>query len=128
FIKSPVLCCGENITFHQVAKFSVPLHTAHKNKSLWRIISLLPGCGHKPTHRQLPAGNINCQKNAYIRMFTESRAWSQVTTEVCHTKGVNGGSLVIKHLHRVLLPLPSGDRGSIFTYYNALYRVCCYQN
>ncbi|WP_247145610.1 antirestriction protein, partial [Escherichia coli] len=24
-IKSPVLCCGENITFHQVAKFSVPL-------------------------------------------------------------------------------------------------------
>ncbi|OUJ64264.1 hypothetical protein BZK32_09870 [Escherichia coli] len=24
FIKSPVLCCGENITFHQVAKFSVP--------------------------------------------------------------------------------------------------------
>ncbi|WP_214669259.1 hypothetical protein, partial [Escherichia coli] len=28
FIKSPVLCCGENITFHQVAKFSVPLHTA----------------------------------------------------------------------------------------------------
>ncbi|TJG36389.1 hypothetical protein C9175_04970, partial [Escherichia coli] len=27
FIKSPVLCCGENITFHQVAKFSVPLHT-----------------------------------------------------------------------------------------------------
>ncbi|WP_260837956.1 hypothetical protein, partial [Escherichia coli] len=28
FIKSPVLCCGENITFHQVAKFSVPLHIA----------------------------------------------------------------------------------------------------
>ncbi|MGS5099311.1 hypothetical protein, partial [Escherichia coli] len=28
FIKSPVLCCGENITFHQVAKFSVPLHPA----------------------------------------------------------------------------------------------------
>ncbi|MDM6867367.1 hypothetical protein QUG24_26635, partial [Escherichia coli] len=28
FIKSPVLCCGENITFHQVAKFSVPLHAA----------------------------------------------------------------------------------------------------
>ncbi|WP_106422863.1 phage gp6-like head-tail connector protein [Escherichia coli] len=22
------MCCGENITFHQVAKFSVPLHTA----------------------------------------------------------------------------------------------------
>ncbi|WP_218075488.1 hypothetical protein, partial [Escherichia coli] len=30
FIKSPVLCCGENITFHQVAKFSVPLHW-HEN-------------------------------------------------------------------------------------------------
>ncbi|MCQ9114512.1 phenylacetate-CoA oxygenase subunit PaaJ, partial [Escherichia coli] len=29
FIKSPVLCCGENITFHQVAKFSVPLQTEH---------------------------------------------------------------------------------------------------
>ncbi|HDW3164470.1 TPA: Ail/Lom family outer membrane beta-barrel protein [Escherichia coli] len=28
FIKSPVLCCGENITFHQVAKFSVPLQLA----------------------------------------------------------------------------------------------------
>ncbi|TFX97945.1 hypothetical protein DEN94_24355 [Escherichia coli] len=28
FIKSPVLCCGENITFHQVAKFSVPLQTS----------------------------------------------------------------------------------------------------
>ncbi|MCM4858217.1 hypothetical protein MMN71_27465, partial [Escherichia coli] len=28
FIKSPVLCCGENITFHQVAKFSVPLQSA----------------------------------------------------------------------------------------------------
>ncbi|MCD3595670.1 hypothetical protein KX460_26920, partial [Escherichia coli] len=27
FIKSPVLCCGENITFHQVAKFSVPLQS-----------------------------------------------------------------------------------------------------
>ncbi|MGK3498124.1 hypothetical protein, partial [Citrobacter youngae] len=26
FIKSPVLCCGENITFNQVAKFTVPLH------------------------------------------------------------------------------------------------------
>ncbi|WP_460217540.1 hypothetical protein, partial [Escherichia coli] len=28
FIKSPVLCCGENITFHQVAKFSVPLQAS----------------------------------------------------------------------------------------------------
>ncbi|MGX4089497.1 hypothetical protein, partial [Escherichia coli] len=27
FIKSPVLCCGEDITFNQVAKFTVPLHT-----------------------------------------------------------------------------------------------------
>ncbi|MDX7244110.1 hypothetical protein ACVWDX_27520, partial [Escherichia coli] len=31
FIKSPILCCGENITFHQVAKFSVPLHSARKS-------------------------------------------------------------------------------------------------
>ncbi|OKW17476.1 hypothetical protein AWP84_28785 [Escherichia coli] len=30
FIKSPVLCCGENITFHQVAKFSVPLQNDHR--------------------------------------------------------------------------------------------------
>ncbi|MCO0615715.1 hypothetical protein VJW53_23625, partial [Escherichia coli] len=30
FIKSPVLCCGENITFHQVAKFSVPLQNTEK--------------------------------------------------------------------------------------------------
>ncbi|WP_097752819.1 hypothetical protein, partial [Escherichia coli] len=28
FIKSPVLCCGEDITFNQVAKFTVPLQTA----------------------------------------------------------------------------------------------------
>ncbi|ACI34926.1 hypothetical protein ESCCO14588_5607 [Escherichia coli O157:H7 str. TW14588] len=27
FIKSPVLCCGEDITFNQVAKFTVPLHS-----------------------------------------------------------------------------------------------------
>ncbi|MCM4858106.1 phage tail fiber C-terminal domain-containing protein [Escherichia coli] len=32
FIKSPVLCCGENITFHQVAKFSVPLQDADKKQ------------------------------------------------------------------------------------------------
>ncbi|APE93903.1 hypothetical protein FORC41_4076 [Escherichia coli] len=37
FIKSPVLCCGENITFHQVAKFSVPLHDGDVklNRALW---------------------------------------------------------------------------------------------
>ncbi|MEG3591532.1 hypothetical protein V5I71_22120, partial [Citrobacter youngae] len=29
FIKSPVLCCGENITFNQVAKFTVPLQAPH---------------------------------------------------------------------------------------------------
>ncbi|MCM4858062.1 hypothetical protein MMN71_26555, partial [Escherichia coli] len=33
FIKSPVLCCGENITFHQVAKFSVPLHSPYSSSS-----------------------------------------------------------------------------------------------
>ncbi|MDD8632976.1 hypothetical protein LAX13_22645, partial [Escherichia coli] len=33
FIKSPVLCCGENITFHQVAKFSVPLQTPMRSAS-----------------------------------------------------------------------------------------------
>ncbi|WP_205715023.1 hypothetical protein, partial [Escherichia coli] len=52
FIKSPVLCCGENITFHQVAKFSVPLQAltfggevlAQKDRctshvaSIWRYI------------------------------------------------------------------------------------------
>lgn len=35
FIKSPVLCCGENITFNQVAKFSVPLHTAKFRRMLF---------------------------------------------------------------------------------------------
>ncbi|WP_210434103.1 hypothetical protein, partial [Escherichia coli] len=34
FIKSPVLCCGENITFHQVAKFSVPLHNPETTLSI----------------------------------------------------------------------------------------------
>ncbi|TJE18558.1 hypothetical protein, partial [Escherichia coli] len=42
FIKSPVLCCGENITFHQVAKFSVPLQIASEQwratgSATWRI-------------------------------------------------------------------------------------------
>ncbi|RDA24016.1 hypothetical protein DTL37_27385 [Escherichia coli] len=37
FIKSPVLCCGENITFHQVAKFSVPLHCQVLNRS-WKKV------------------------------------------------------------------------------------------
>ncbi|WP_203397621.1 hypothetical protein, partial [Escherichia coli] len=31
FIKSPVLCCGEDITFNQVAKFTVPLHINKRN-------------------------------------------------------------------------------------------------
>ncbi|MDF9114496.1 hypothetical protein OU670_23390, partial [Escherichia coli] len=34
FIKSPVLCCGENITFHQVAKFSVPLQSTDLQASI----------------------------------------------------------------------------------------------
>ncbi|PRP34600.1 hypothetical protein C6P05_21690, partial [Escherichia coli] len=34
FIKSPVLCCGENITFHQVAKFSVPLQGQKRTKRI----------------------------------------------------------------------------------------------
>ncbi|EGW1885027.1 hypothetical protein D1Z04_25015 [Escherichia coli] len=37
FIKSPVLCCGENITFHQVAKFSVPLQGSNASASGYGI-------------------------------------------------------------------------------------------
>ncbi|WP_212738107.1 hypothetical protein, partial [Escherichia coli] len=37
FIKSPVLCCGENITFHQVAKFSVPLQSLVLKSILYKI-------------------------------------------------------------------------------------------
>ncbi|EFC2119954.1 hypothetical protein DP257_25040 [Escherichia coli] len=33
FIKSPVLCCGEDITFNQVAKFTVPLQTQTRRVS-----------------------------------------------------------------------------------------------
>ncbi|MGN3369052.1 hypothetical protein ACTFY1_18605, partial [Escherichia coli] len=33
FIKSPVLCCGEDITFNQVAKFTVPLQW-HRSASV----------------------------------------------------------------------------------------------
>ncbi|MCE3121926.1 hypothetical protein LT612_02395, partial [Escherichia coli] len=36
FIKSPVLCCGEDITFNQVAKFTVPLQ-----KHLWILAHIL---------------------------------------------------------------------------------------
>ncbi|WP_212740883.1 hypothetical protein, partial [Escherichia coli] len=35
FIKSPVLCCGEDITFNQVAKFTVPLHTVMSLRIRW---------------------------------------------------------------------------------------------
>ncbi|WP_233615138.1 HNH endonuclease [Citrobacter sp. FDAARGOS_156] len=41
FIKSPVLCCGENITFNQVAKFTVPLQGKSRHErgygSKWDI-------------------------------------------------------------------------------------------
>ncbi|MDG5598538.1 hypothetical protein, partial [Escherichia coli] len=56
FIKSPVLCCGENITFHQVAKFSVPLHnimsdgclnTLHKYNPEY-IDYVCPTAGRRP--------------------------------------------------------------------------------
>ncbi|WP_213061102.1 hypothetical protein, partial [Escherichia coli] len=40
FIKSPVLCCGENITFHQVAKFSVPLQMDVTSRIFMILISL----------------------------------------------------------------------------------------
>ncbi|MCV8738050.1 hypothetical protein ODU49_23225, partial [Escherichia coli] len=40
FIKSPVLCCGENITFHQVAKFSVPLQVKATVFSAHSVFSL----------------------------------------------------------------------------------------
>ncbi|EOX5479502.1 hypothetical protein ACPTDH_005086, partial [Escherichia coli] len=36
FIKSPVLCCGEDITFNQVAKFTVPLQIASGREVLTR--------------------------------------------------------------------------------------------
>ncbi|EFN6769166.1 hypothetical protein EIG57_20045 [Escherichia coli O39:H21] len=37
FIKSPVLCCGENITFNQVAKFTVSLQNNNE-----RLINTIP--------------------------------------------------------------------------------------
>ncbi|WP_206746459.1 hypothetical protein, partial [Escherichia coli] len=43
FIKSPVLCCGEDITFNQVAKFTVPLHfycqMASELITVWPVIT-----------------------------------------------------------------------------------------
>ncbi|WP_431732696.1 antirestriction protein, partial [Escherichia coli] len=42
FIKSPVLCCGENITFHQVAKFSVPLQDDDDDET-WVLFSAMNG-------------------------------------------------------------------------------------
>ncbi|MEB6771066.1 hypothetical protein MX594_07660, partial [Escherichia coli] len=41
FIKSPVLCCGENITFHQVAKFSVPLQLCCSSVNILALV--MPG-------------------------------------------------------------------------------------
>ncbi|WP_212738430.1 hypothetical protein, partial [Escherichia coli] len=43
FIKSPVLCCGENITFHQVAKFSVPLQCETASGRFCRLWSVRNG-------------------------------------------------------------------------------------
>ncbi|WP_214672435.1 hypothetical protein, partial [Escherichia coli] len=40
FIKSPVLCCGENITFHQVAKFSVPLQKLCSDRASEALITV----------------------------------------------------------------------------------------
>ncbi|EEV7095470.1 hypothetical protein C2372_22295 [Escherichia coli] len=42
FIKSPVLCCGEDITFNQVAKFTVPLQTSENVYHLPPIAFPLP--------------------------------------------------------------------------------------
>ncbi|MDZ7064173.1 hypothetical protein U4Z44_19855, partial [Escherichia coli] len=36
FIKSPVLCCGEDITFNQVAKFTVPLQSGSRHRCRMR--------------------------------------------------------------------------------------------
>ncbi|WP_205695435.1 hypothetical protein, partial [Escherichia coli] len=35
-----VLCCGENITFNQVAKFTVPLQPLHIDASIFLLTSL----------------------------------------------------------------------------------------
>ncbi|EFH7976949.1 hypothetical protein GJO14_20640 [Escherichia coli] len=45
FIKSPVLCCGENITFHQVAKFSVPLQLTGGGAAGAASVALTPFVG-----------------------------------------------------------------------------------
>ncbi|KDV62639.1 membrane protein [Escherichia coli O128:H2 str. 2011C-3317] len=34
------MCCGENITFHQVAKFSVPLQSERKHLRYCWLISV----------------------------------------------------------------------------------------
>ncbi|RJE93667.1 hypothetical protein D2188_27440, partial [Escherichia coli] len=48
FIKSPVLCCGEDITFNQVAKFTVPLQ-----------LSVLKGKSFPPhSHHSLPGSSV----------------------------------------------------------------------
>ncbi|EEW6398775.1 hypothetical protein EU637_23880 [Escherichia coli] len=54
FIKSPVLCCGEDITFNQVAKFTVPLQYAAITVFYHRAGFLLPA---------LWFSDINCERH-----------------------------------------------------------------
>ncbi|WP_211488669.1 hypothetical protein, partial [Escherichia coli] len=82
-IKSPVLCCGEDITFNQVAKFTVPLQSvfvviilSHDGR-LKGILSLLSrqhhqrshgqGCSLQPDTRQ-----VLSRLNVQVRLFTRN--------------------------------------------------------
>ncbi|WP_213078876.1 hypothetical protein, partial [Escherichia coli] len=68
FIKSPVLCCGENITFHQVAKFSVPLQCS----------VMMPASGNE-NDLNMPSGTIEIFVRCYVEVERIMSAMDRTT-------------------------------------------------
>ncbi|MDA6772020.1 hypothetical protein OSL47_26555, partial [Escherichia coli] len=62
-IKSPVLCCGEDITFNQVAKFTVPLQNSKTYDATGCFVGL-EAWGDVSSERAIVrTRNISCLKD-----------------------------------------------------------------
>ncbi|WP_251005527.1 ATP-binding protein, partial [Escherichia coli] len=99
FIKSPVLCCGENITFHQVAKFSVPLQ--EQRSDLLEIVDLMYQRGSIIVVSQLPVEN-------WYKMIGDSTHADAILDRLVH------GSIKIElkgeSMRKIQSPLTEGDQ------------------
>ncbi|WP_250206499.1 transposase, partial [Escherichia coli] len=85
FIKSPVLCCGENITFHQVAKFSVPLQglTPRRYES---------GSSVRGASRMSKAGHVSLRRALYMpaMVATSKTEWGRAFRDRLAANGKKG--------------------------------------